>query len=283
MSKSNGFQLFNLLNINIVAGAMICHTVFLQLSQPPVGWFRVSTALLGISVFIIYTIDRLLDNRKKGQITTRRHAFHRKYQGQLLFTVEIFAVLGLYLLNKTDFRVILVGLGIAALSVGYLTIVSKMTLHHFLQAYKEPITALLYATGVWGTAVVQQHTPLSWTHWGIGLIFLLIAFQNLLLFSVYEQQNHPDVHSLASYLGPKRANQWIRYLFGLVLLLGLMSSYSATTPFEKSICWIEISMSGVLYALCFRQHFWQQHERYRWLGDGIFFLPAISLFLLLIK
>ena len=54
------------LSLDVVAGAMLTHTIAQRLpdGHGKVSW--ASTLLVGISVFAIYVIDRLLDNLKSN-------------------------------------------------------------------------------------------------------------------------------------------------------------------------------------------------------------------------
>jgi hypothetical protein len=80
-------EIINLLSLDVVAGAMICHSAFLRLPEGKFTHATTSTWLLGIAVFIIYTLDRQLDNLKPEQIATPRHRFHKQYAKVLKLSV----------------------------------------------------------------------------------------------------------------------------------------------------------------------------------------------------
>jgi hypothetical protein len=277
MRNTNILKILNYLSLDVALGAMVCHATFTKLPDGHHYIDSISTYLLGVSVFIIYTLDRLLDNKKIGQIPTQRHLFHKQFEKPLKLAVVLSLLAGLLLLSKISYPTLMLGFSISFITIIYLSIVSKLSIDSILQAYKEPITALVYAAGVWGTAMVQHPHELSLADWMIGLVFLLIAFQNLLLFSTYEQKNFPQVHSLASVWGFERSKNIIRLLFGLVLSIALWNYYGTTSSFQKNIFVIETAMSLVLFVVCNIESFFIKNERYRWIGDAIFFFPILLL------
>jgi hypothetical protein len=66
-------------------------------------------------------------------------------------------------------------------------------------------------------------------------------------------------------------------LFILFALIALTVNYNNLQPTEQHVLYTECLMAAVLLLLfCFPAFFKKQY-RYRWIGDGIFLLPALVL------
>jgi hypothetical protein len=100
---------------------------FLRLPEGKFTHATTSTWLLGIAVFIIYTLDRQLDNLKPEQIATPRHRFHKQYAKVLKLSVALAMLLGIYLLGHITYLTLMVGFGIAFITSIYLVVVSKLS------------------------------------------------------------------------------------------------------------------------------------------------------------
>lgn len=273
-------EIINLLSLDVVAGAMICHSAFLRLPEGKFTHATTSTWLLGIAVFIIYTLDRQLDNLKPGQIATPRHRFHKQYAKVLKLSVALAMLLGIYLLGHITYLTLMVGFGIAFITSIYLVVVSKLSSDSIFQAYKEPVTAFVYASGVCGTAIVQHSRVFSWIDWALAGVFFVIAFQNLLLFSAFEQQKYPQVHSLGSMWGARACRQILYGLFVINLIATSFILWHSTYSYSMGLGIVEIIMSTVLVLITYFESFFVKNDRYRWVGDGIFLIP-LFLFILI--
>src|SRR6476659_9916470 len=88
---SRYYKLANILSLDVVAGAVICSIFFSQVFNTVI---RVSGIIsLALSVWIIYTVDHLLDARRiTRQASTVRHRFHQKNQ-KILYSVLLLAFL----------------------------------------------------------------------------------------------------------------------------------------------------------------------------------------------
>lgn len=234
-----------------------------------------SVIILGITVWVIYVLDRLLDNQKGNLIFTERHLFHQSNQRILWFCVMICTCICAGLLFLIPFVIIEFGIVIALLTGFYLLAVNQISSENAFQHYKEHLTAFVYTAAVWGTASLH-HFDFSTVF--LGLIFMLIAFQNLLLFSFFELENYPKTNNLAKFLGKKSSKYIIFGIFLTIIILGSFSFVILTQNYQFKVLLVEISMSFSLFLITRFQAFTLQSERYRWLGDGIFLLPLLIIF-----
>jgi hypothetical protein len=86
------YKVFNLLNLDVVVGAVISALYFAKLLAAKVNVFGILA--LGLTVWIIYTADRLLDVKKMSATpTSERHKFHQKNYNILFFLLVIVTIL----------------------------------------------------------------------------------------------------------------------------------------------------------------------------------------------
>ncbi|MRS61731.1 hypothetical protein GJJ30_10575 [Larkinella terrae] len=268
------------LSLDVVVGAVISHIMVARLpdGHRPVGW--ATTLLLAICVFVIYAVDRLYDVHKSlttNSEMTIRHRFHAEnrlvLRQVLLGLVAVCAIL-LFWLPKS---VILFGTGLALFSGAYVWGVSRLGVSNSKLAWKEPAVTLAYTVGVWGSSWAQKPT-IGWSEIGLGVLFLFIVFQNLLLFSVMESYEFPDTaYNLATILGFDRSDVVLRTITVVVTVLALVIFFMADDRFAQRAAVIEGMMSAVLYLIQRYPNRFLTDERYRWIGDGIFWLPVLIL------
>ncbi|MDH5603635.1 MAG: hypothetical protein OEY51_06840, partial [Cyclobacteriaceae bacterium] len=191
---------FQLLNLDIVVGAVLNGIFFAVCFRTRITWFTLLT--LAIAVWIIYTGDRLLDTRKSGNMPdTPRHRFHQKNRKGLLIAMSVTALVALLVIPLLPMITVLYGLGLFLIVLSYFV---------FLMSFKpllfpkEPVIALLYTCGV-ALPALSLSVP-------EGRMFIIIlqhttlAFLNLLLISYYEVKiDAKSGHrSLALNLGKKK-------------------------------------------------------------------------------
>lgn len=242
-----------------------------------------TTVVLALVVFIIYTVDRLLDVRKygadeSGLRLSARHQFHFQYAPLLWRLVAGAVILTLILLFFLPISVIKFGLVLGAVCLVYVGAVFRLPDHHPALLLKEPLVAALYSAGVWGSVWVQR-PAISSVDITECLMFTGIAFQNLLLFAVMEQLETPDqpMFSLATAWGSARCDLMLRWLTLGIVVTGFTLCFFTNDRFAQRSALILGLMSLMLYTIQRFPAFFLKNERYRWLGDGVFWMPALVL------
>ena len=227
---------------------------------------------LGLSIWIIYIVDRLLDNKKIDNCPTERHIFHQRYTKILWYFVGLLVLLCTILLFYLPHSVIIFGVIICLITSIYLFVVSKISSKNNFQPYKEPITSLVYVSGVYGTTIL--HGPFTFSVL-IGVIFFLIVFQNLLLFSLFELKKNTKAFNLAAYFGIKKSNSINLFITCFILVLSFILFHSSNITYQNRVVIVELSMSFCLLIINLFDSFFLINDRYRWVGDGIFLLPLV--------
>ena len=256
-------------------GAIVCNIMFWKLNNTlPKQSFAI-VVILGLCVWIIYVLDRLLDNQKTSFPPTERHIFHQKNAKILWYFIGFLAFVCLILVFFLPINIIAFGIITSLLTGLYLLIISKISPKNNFQHYKEPITSFVYVSAVFGTTVLHNPTIDSLL---IGFIFLLIVFQNLLLFSLSEFKNYNKSYNLAARLGIKKSNIILVVITCGVIILGSILTGLSMTNYQNKVVFIELMMSIILLIINQFDHFFLTNDRYRWVGDGIFLLPLLIIF-----
>ena len=258
------YRLFNLLSIDVALGSICSALFFAQILQVHILSFGLLA--LGLSVWIIYTADHLLDALKiKLPAATARHRFHQKNFKILLIMLAIAMVVNGIIILFIRHRVLVAGLYIAAI-VGIYFLINR-----YLKFMKEIFIAILYTIGVLlpSVSVTQQPTH-NWP-WLIIISFSVTALINLSLFSWFDHAR--DLRdgniSFVTVLGERTSRTVIALLFLLVTALTVMS---------LSIAGVVILLMNVLLLLTFIFHrYFSIRDRFRILGDFVFMLPIVYL------
>jgi hypothetical protein len=268
------------LSLDVAIGAVVSHRMAARLpdGHQPEAW--AIPILLAFSVFIIYAADRLLDvatyQPARGPMTPR-HRYHGLLKNWLVRILAGLVVVSAVLLFWLPKPVLILGVILAVICGLYVWGVARLPPLHPALIWKEPIVGVVYAVAIWGCAWVIKPV-ISWGEIGLGVAFLAIALQNILLFSLMEFYEYPESSfSLATVWGPERTDATLRVLMSLVLLLTLAVFLFVDDHFTQRAAVIEGIMSAVLYIIQRYPTYFLRYGRYRWIGDGIFWLPFLIL------
>lgn len=255
------YRYSNLLSLDVAAGA-VCGALFfsrlLQVGIRPAGLIS-----LGLTVWIIYTCDHLLDARSvKAKASTRRHLFHQVNFRWLVWVVCIATVADAVIIFFIRRPVFFGGVALAGAVSIYLLV------HRYAPFFKEVFIAVLYTMGVLlPSASVTPLAPKQWP-WLLILQFGLTALINLLVFSWFDHAR--DVRdgsvSLVTRIGAKAGRVCIVLLFAVVFLLAPAASPTAAV-------YVLLVMNIVLLIIFLCPRFFSKDDRFRLLGDAIFFMP----------
>src|SRR5688572_14342140 len=130
------YQHINILSLDVVGGAVVSALFFgtlLQVSVP-----IVSLVALGITVWIIYTVDHLGDAMIIPRIaSTDRHRFHQKHFRAIVAVLFVAIVADLVVIGFLSVSILQAGLLLGAIVLVYLV------LHRHLRFLKEFFVAAL--------------------------------------------------------------------------------------------------------------------------------------------
>lgn len=225
---------------------------------------------LGCVVWIIYTIDRLLDIRRIGTTpSSPRHRFHKLYERPLWIAV---ALVSLFVISQFYFlrpSVLMSGLYVSCAIGAYLL------LQQFLRV-KEIFVAILYTSGILVPSLSVYSGELSLFHHLLITQLFIVALINLLLFSWFEfESDQKDSQtSFATQWGKARTGKLIIALCIVNVLISILLAY------QYQATWLIIIlplMTVSLFFIYLNSKFFHEFDRYRFFGDAVFFLPLIGL------
>ncbi len=260
------YRLLNLLSVDVVIGAMCSSVFFAHIFKAEVTICSIIS--LGLSVWIIYTADHLLDAKKtEASATTNRHRFHQRHF-QLLLVLMITAVgintiVIFYIRNPA----LIIGIVLIVLVILYLLI------HHNLKFFKEIFVSIVYTAGVLVPAISK--TEMGWREWPWMMIvqFLLVALLNLIIFSWFDYENDLQDKrvSFVTIVGKKASRIFIIFQFALSTILLVVA-------FSFQVEMIVFFVMNVILLFIFVFHSYLAHDdRYRLLGEAIFFVPVLAI------
>ncbi|HEY5824353.1 MAG TPA: hypothetical protein VIT44_08310 [Cyclobacteriaceae bacterium] len=259
----------NTLSLDVAGGAVICATFFADLFQ--VNVLPQGLAALGLAVWIVYTADHLLDaKRLTDQASTFRHRFHQRHFKPLtvlLLVACLIEFILLFFLRKPIFyNGLWLGLGV----------VIYVMINRWLSYFKEVAGALLYCGGVLLPTFSLKLQSFQVPDKLILLQFLLIVFTNLVLFSWMDYENDvKDRHrSLITLLNKEWGRIIIWFLFVAFFAL---NAFTIATHGKSTILFFVMEL--MLFLIFLFPSYFKNEERFRFIGDAIFFLPIIAIVL----
>jgi hypothetical protein len=261
------YRFLNLLSIDIAIGAIACGMYFAWVLHVHVRPYALAS--LGITVWIIYTADHLLDAWKvKGRASTERHRFHQDNFTILVVLLTIAIVIDFILIFFIKRPVLFAGLYMIGLVVVYLLFHNKLT---FL---KEFFVALLYCIGVLLPSLTVTDVPIEMKHHVLFTSFFLMALINLLLFSLFDRKNDEKDkrQSFVTLFGERNTRTVIIILssVNMTLLFYLFFGWN-----ETLVVIIPFVMSIALTIIMIFSKWFEKNSRYRLLGDAIFLFPLL--------
>lgn len=271
------YKTARILSLDIVFGACVCALFVASYLSVSLSW--PTLGCLAICIWLVYTLDHLLDaSRVKHQAHSQRHRFHQKYFKYLSLAAILVAGLGLWLsrsLDEITFQMGLITIVLVLVYFWFLRLFSAKFTYH-----KELFAAFLYSIGVFLGPVSSYAEGAGGDLILLFIQFTLIAFTNLLVFSHFELDlDQKDDHlSLVRSIGKER-NAWLVY--ALIALVAIISLLSIILLFHNTkLVYTELVLLGMLLTLgviFWKANYFQERERYRALGDAIFFYPLMLL------
>lgn len=262
------YRLLNILSIDVAFGAVCCAAWFADLFEVDLRPYALVS--LGLTVWIIYTADHLLDARKViGTASTDRHRFHQKNFKILVAMLAIAIALDLLVVGFVREEVFKSGIVLASAMLIYLLA------QHYLLYFKEFVIAILFSCGVLLPAWSLSFTPVDE---GLTLIigqFALTALLNLLLFSWFDQRNDAkdNRESFVTRVGENATRKIIILLFVLNAVLMVITLLYFKELFYQEL--IILLMDSVLAIVFVQRERFKVNDRFRLMGDCIFLFPVL--------
>lgn len=264
----------NWLSLDVVLGAMAGMLFFSRLLHVSLDWKM--DLLLGLSVWVIYTADHLLDSKGKAELDlSPRHQFHArnfKTLGAIVLLAMAIGLLGAIQVLGWS-QELYWSIGLALLIAGSMVLIrwggEKMN------GWKELSTAIYYGLGVSWIPMLRAHAlDLNWKYGLLVGLFISLAFVNLLMLSCLdrEQDKQAGFPSAALLLQPDKLTLKIRQLtIVLIVLSGLV--LLLLPSFYRVFASLLLGMLLLHYVIFFDKRLEPEQVRRR--TEAVFLLPWI--------
>ncbi len=273
--------MLRILSLDIGAGVFCGYTfagLILGCGGPPV-----TPVFLCGTVWVIYTLDHLLDARSLGGGSTRPayrwHHENRKWLWPLVMVTSV-AMVALSVAFLPG-RILAFGFVLGALVGIYSLIHQGMVKTGKKYLFKEGWISILYTAGVWGVPLL--------CHWRIPdtreilvmIVYGLLVLTNVLIYSYHEcyEDRRGSKKSMATEWGRKNTSHVLRLLIltilSMIMALFLISENRDLMPaYIILLCMVTV-LGGILAF----PGFFGRKERYGLLADGAFLLPGLLIWL----
>lgn len=262
------YRLINALSIDVALGAVCSAAWFakgLDVQLRPYAFLA-----LGLTVWIIYTADHLLDARKVAkEASTYRHRFHQQYFKILAVCLVIAVVIDFGFIFFVRVQILYAGLALFSIVVLYLLV------NRWLSFVKELVIAIVYCSGVLLPALSLKSTGLSAGDYLWIVSFFLTALINLMVFSIYDfpSDKSDGYNSFVRTFGVRLTQQILSGFFlaqvGLTGMLAVHGFWNDATVLSV--------MNITLFLLFIKPSYFAKADLYRVVGDGVFLFPVVLL------
>jgi uncharacterized membrane protein len=267
------------LSIDVVAGALaggVMATIILNVN-PGWAWWVV----LGLSVWLIYSADHLLDAFKAShESLSKRHEFHLLLFKPLIFTVLIVGITTLFIaLTYLPLPIIYFGLVLGFTVLLYLMIIFFAPGLKIKFFPKEFIISLIYVVGIWGGPTVMAGSFPGWIVILVAFLYWNVALMDLLMLSYYEivEDSRSKYISFAVTFGKEKTKLLFNLRSSLSNLGGVALLFFNTDKTIDVAIIILMAMSILLTLIFYYNSVYGRNYSYRYLGDLVFSLPFLML------
>lgn len=259
------YRTLQYLSIDISIGAVVLLRFCCRLHEVEASW--VVQLVVGLSVWVVYTFDHLLDAFKTREKQLKaRYQFHWRYRRVLVALMISGCCVLFSAIPFLPKGVLHAGIGVLICTFVYLALQRMLS----FGGYKELAVALIFTAGVVFVPCVLKGALLL----SFSLCLFLLSLLNLVMYSWFEEaSDHEEgIQSIATI----RSTCWMEKLLLLLLSLGLTFSLLASF---SSLYYVYFLITFCIYGALLAQKGWSScGERYRAIADGVFLLPALMEF-----
>lgn len=262
------FHLLNSLSIDIALGAVASSLFFAHHSGSLDDYKKF--LVLGIAVFIIYSMDHLIDVRKfSNSRLSARHFLHEKYFAVIRIVVMVFGLIA-FIISVTLPKIILISGG--SLSI---IVLIYLLFQANLKYGREFFGSLIYVAGI-TIPSIEKVEIVNAEYSNYVILFFGIVLINLILFSWFDYND--DISngqkSIVTKLGRKKADYLLTGLITIQILLIFFFNGPQPISIETGIF---LCMTAVLLLAFILRDRLIADDNYRILADSVFYFPAIIL------
>lgn len=258
------YRLLSNLSIDVACGSVVLALFFADVFRSAIKPHGL--AVLFLTVWVIYTTDHLIDSRNvKHEASSNRHQFHQRHFRTIAVFVVVAVCVIILLLFFVRTPIVLSGMVLAMLVVVYL-LINQLT-----SSFKEFLVAMLYTCGVALPAFAVSARIMSTESSLFIMEVFLLAWINLLLFSLYDQyRDRRDGFSSFVVIHGEKFSLTVLALLFVVLAAVLLYHLIALPSLHAFVI---MMMALTLAAIFIFRKTFADSDRYRFVGDLIFLYP----------
>lgn len=260
------YRFLNIISVDVALGAVVSSLFFAKIMNANVRAF--AYVALGLTVWIVYTIDHLLDaKRLTVTASTQRHKFHQHNFNTLIVLVVFAMIIDGFAVLSIRSSLLAAGLLLSSVIAFYLL------LQRYLSPFKEFFGGILYTAGVvlpaalFGTEVNTGQNILLIIH------FTIVVWMNLFLFSMFDHV-HDKTHNYVSFT-TKMGETKTKIVIVVLFLFSIFIWVYQLNNHDRYASSILLLMNIVLFVIFWKKESLADNELYRFAGDAVFLLPLI--------
>ena len=275
------YNLFRVWSLDVVAGTLMVGLFFIRiLHVEPTGWWW---PILALAVWIIYTLDHLLDGMKgkNSQPVIYRHNYHFRHKKVLIITVGILSVVTLWAgISYLHWEIVKRGIFLFAIIVLYFLLVHLIQRKNHFFNQKELLIAGAYMAGILLAPAYWNKNPVTAQQIILIVVMTLLTWAEGILASWFDYENdlHDGHASFTTTFGKQHTGYFLVILHGLIFLLLIINVFFAENRLQLFAIVIESFMNLALLLLLLFPDVMQKNDRYRILGEMVFWLPGLIIF-----
>ncbi|MDQ6479537.1 hypothetical protein [Dyadobacter sp. LHD-138] len=230
------------MGLDMAAAAMISQ---LAISRIPLGKAAISypvTIILGLGVFILSNLNRLLDNRKPAKTETKRFLANQKERIYFLKIIAVALVFAAGTAFSLPGNLWKLALGLTVFSGLALWLTSRLPDKSPLQILREPFYAVILTAAILGNTYLNTPDPEIEIKY-ISVLFFLTVFQNFLLASYFDAVEYPGTCNMATILKAPLAKQMLHCITLIVLAGCIVVCLKTEFRYPQRLSIILLSMS----------------------------------------
>jgi len=275
--KYSFFKLLQILSIDVVIGSLAVGymaTIILDVAANPVWWL-----ILPMSVWIIYTLDHLVDGYKnKSYSVIERHRFHYEYRKLIIGFVMVISFIAIALsVLYLDWRIVIGGMILLIIIVFYLLVIFILKNRKTILLQKELIIAIVYTSGIFLAPAIWYGSIPSFPILCVIAIIGLLALTEGIMNSWfdYEYDIEDGYSSFTVLTGRKFTLSFLiaTHMFIEAVILILLFTIPIDIVFWSLVILLIINVLLGVISLYPENYFFKKHHRT--IGELTFILPIL--------
>jgi hypothetical protein len=221
--------------------------------------------------WVIYMLDGILDNTKfSSESISKRHLFIKKHQFNISAFIISLLLINCILLFFQKKEVLLFGCFTAFYVVIYFIFINKFQSFRLRKEWFMPIIFTLATVGI----PLYQKTSINLSSWVLAFLFFLLAIQNALAISWFEQHFSESKKNIFNTIQTKTGKLFINYT-NIILIAVYIVFFSNGSEFKNLVALVYMCM-GLMASFCLTQAS-KIKNNFRLVLDSLLLLPFILL------